>query len=188
MSTLQAPQVKVNSLTMALNFSVSTVFGVLFRITHERALPANYLNDMRKVIEDGLYAWLAEQTLLAVVLEVSLDTETTALERFGIAIAYSADPNMEVRQPPNEDITRLCRTLKALPPNAKYQVLVELAPNATEVPGWVATTAKEINVTQTEQVDDWGFGNIGLTMVYQGSEWGGVVDRNGDSREKVART
>lgn len=171
MSTIQAPQVKVNTMTMSVTFAVNTIFESLYRVTHERGLPADYLNDHHKVIENGLTAWLSEQTLLAALLEVSRDSETTGLERFGIGVGYSADPSEEVRQPPTEEFTRFIRTLHALPPEAKYRILVELAPNATEVSGWVATTAKEIHITKTEHFDDWGYGNIGLTMVYQGSEW-----------------
>jgi hypothetical protein len=43
------------------------------------------------------------------------------------------------------------------------------------------------NVTKSEHLQDWGYGNIGMTMVYQGSEWDSEEEKRGNNGEKVAR-
>lgn len=171
MNVLEAQRVDVNVLTMTGTVVANTVLNMLLRAVHERGLPPDYLNDTRKLIENGLGTWATQQTLRAVMLEVSRESDSSALERFIFPVIYQADPNMEVRQPPTEPLRELCHALKQLPPDAKYRVLADLAEGASKVPGWEPTTPKNLNVTQSFELPVWGFGNASLRMIYQGGEW-----------------
>ena len=162
--------VNVNTMTMTANFVVNQVFLTLFRIIRSRNLPPQYLSERRKIIEDGIFTWISEQTLKLLALEVFQEGSDQAIERFEFNFKYTADPVMDVNQPAVHAIEEFLGTLFQLPEDAVYQVLVQLQPGATDVSGWKSSRFKELNITQEKELGDWGFGNASVDMRYLGNQ------------------
>jgi hypothetical protein len=170
-STAQAQKVTVNIYTMTATAVTNGVFNMLFRIVKERGLPADYISDNRKVIEDGLFAWVSEQTLTKISLEIFQEGNSTALEKYNFDFEYLADPRMEPVPPSVASLQKLCKTLDNLPPQSKYRVVAFLADGATKVAGWSDTEPKDIDVTKEASITDWGFGHAAVKLTYQGGKW-----------------
>jgi len=58
--------VGVNIVQRSITYMVNTTFQVLLEIIKRRNLRPDLLIRNRKVIEDGLFTWLAEQSLLSI--------------------------------------------------------------------------------------------------------------------------
>lgn len=168
MSVKVAEKVGVNVLTMTANFVTTTVFNTLFRIVNERGLSSDYIYENRNAIERGLFTWVSEQSLTRLVLEVFSDEREEALELFEFEFFYSADPNMDVRQPPIATVSDFCRSLKSLPKGVKYRIIASLTEGASVAEGWASTTPRRINA-QTENIQGtWGFGHAEIRLTYRG--------------------
>lgn len=171
MTTMMAQKVSVNILTMTATMVTNTVFRMLFRIASERGLPPNYINENRKIIEDGLSTWVYEQTLTSLTMEVYQEGQTNSMERFRFDFVYLVDPNMQATEPPVKTLQELTQTLKNLPQGSKYRVVVNLKEGASTVPGWVTAESMPLNKTKESKVGDWGFGHASVTLTYEGSDW-----------------
>lgn len=162
--------VEVNMLTMTANFVSNTVFHSLSRIIQERGLSLDYLTENRKIIEDGIFIWVTEQSLQSLVLEVFRDGTDIALERFDYLFTYVADPVSIVSHPSIDRLTEFCRKLNSLPSEAKYRILVTLKAGATQVAGWSPTDFKKIQSVKEVEQGDWGFGFAGVKLIYKGGD------------------
>jgi hypothetical protein len=167
----QASKINVNVLTMTATYITNNVFNLLFRIINERGLTVDYINDNRKIIEDGLFTWVSEQSLNKLSLEVFQDGQEAALEKYNFDFRYSADPTDQAIPAPLKSLQELSKTLKGLPSNTKYRVVVSLKDGASTVPGWSETEEKDINVTKEAKVGGFGFGYAEVILTYQGGKW-----------------
>lgn len=163
--------VGVNIVQRSITYMVNTTFQVLLEIIKRRNLRPDLLIQNRKVIEDGLFTWLAEQSLLSIHLEVSVPGVEQAEERWDTIFEYLSDPNEQVRKPPIEALTDIAGRLQRLPEETVYRIIVSLKPDATEVPGWVPATFKSIEIDQDITAGEgWGFGNLGGKLYYKGGK------------------
>ena len=162
--------ITVNTMTMTANFVVNQVFLTLFRIAKGRNLSPLYLSEQRKVLEEGIFMWISEQTLKQLALEVFQKASDQAIERFEFDFNYVADPSMQVRQPAINSFEAFMATLNKLPDDATYHVLVTLKPNATQIEGWNSTQFKPLNITQKVDLGNWGFGKANVEMRYLGDQ------------------
>jgi hypothetical protein len=164
-------QIATNILIQSIHMVVNSVMEVFIETIYQRRLDPASLLAMRKLLEDGLYIWLHERTLLAVLLEVSLPESANALEQWEVVFAYSDDPTSEVKRAPTEELKRFSQTLKALPQGSAYRILVSLAPNAKSVPGWIPATRKNINPIVEQHFGNFGYGNLEGQMRYTSGTW-----------------
>jgi hypothetical protein len=160
----------INTMTKTSNFVVNSVFLTLFRIANGRDLSPTYLSERRQVIEEGIFTWISEQTLETLILEVYLMGTDQGLERYEFKFHYVADPDMEVRHTPIKQIETFLSTLKQLPSEATYQVLVTLKTGATQIPGWPPSKFKQINIKREENLGNFGFGHAGVEIRFLGSQ------------------
>lgn len=164
-------KVGVDLLTASVNFTVNMVFKGLLEIVRERGLSLYYLTNERECIEKGLFVWLSEESLQFLLLEVSRPESDKALEVFQFDFIYHTDPLQEVEKLNVEKLREFCRKLRTLPEGVSYQVKVNLESWASEVPGWGPCEFKELNEAEKAILDSWGYGDIGTSLVYLGSEW-----------------
>lgn len=163
--------VDVNLMEKSVTFMANAVIQTLFRVAHKRGLDPDYLQSNLPAIEAGLVTWLAEEKLLSLLLQVYLPGRDDALEDWETAFEYYADPFLEVQKPPIEQIEEACQQLAGLPAGAGYRVYARLAPDATEVAGWVPGTPLTIDADVEQEFDGTGFGHIGGKIRYRGGHW-----------------
>lgn len=163
--------VGINLMEKSVTFMANAVIQTLFRIAHKRGLDPGYLQSNVQIIEEGLVTWLAEEKLLSLLLQVYVPGRADALEDWETAFEYYADPYLEVQKPPIEQIEEACRQLASLPPAAGYRIYAHLAPDASEVAGWVPGTPLVIDVDVEQEFDGTGFGHIGGKIRYRGGRW-----------------
>lgn len=163
--------VGVNLMEKSVTFMANVVIQTLFRITHKRGLDPGYLQSNVQIIEEGLVTWLAEEKLLSLLLQVYVPGRDDALEDWETAFEYYADPFLEVQKPPIEQIEEACQQLASLPPEAGYRIYARLAPDASEVAGWVPGTPLVIDADVEQEFDGTGFGHIGGKVRYRGGRW-----------------
>ena len=175
MSVTTIGKVEVDLLTASTTYTVNMVFRALLEIARGRGLSSAYLTDRHESIEEGLYIWLSENSLLKVHLEVSLTHSEKALERFELAFEYVTDAKMELEKPNVERLRDFCRQLQTLPPGAEYRMLVSLERWASEVPGWTPSYFKELDADTETSITSFGYGAIGTTLVYRGASWDNEV-------------
>jgi hypothetical protein len=161
-------QVDTNILTQSMNMVVNSVMEILVEIIFIRKLDPADLLRRRKSLEDAMFVWLLERTLRGVIFEVSLPASSNALEQWDVAFAYSDSPDSQVKRAPTEELKRFGETLKALPPGSSFNIIVRLAPNAKDVPGWVSATKKNINPTVEKNFGTFGYGTIAGELRYTG--------------------
>jgi len=164
--------VGVNIVEKSVTYVSNTVIQLLFRIAHKRGLDPSYIQGNLDVIEKGLRTWLSEQKLRALLLQVFVADKDDALENWETMFEYYADPKEEVRKPPVQEIEKACEGLAKLPPGATYRIFASLDPDATEVDGWVPGTPKSLVAALEKVFEDWGFGQVGAKVRYQGGNWG----------------
>ena len=160
--------VSVNVMERSVTATSNWVFQLLLRIASLRGLPADYLLDKRQIVETGLFAWLAEQTLEGFSVEIWNPDSDEAIERFDFEFNYRAEADTKVRNPNMAKLEEFCHTLRGLPSNAQYRILVSTAPGATQVEGWYPGEFKPLHVDHEEQLSDHGFGFVGTKLVYRG--------------------
>lgn len=166
----QSVGVTVNTAERSVTFVANTMFQVLFRIATGRGLSPDYITRNREVIENGLFTWLAEQTLQRAYLEVFLSGHSQAIERWEFEFTYIDTPEAGAKQPPVAELAELCGILKALPRRAEYRVVVQTSPGATKVPGWKSTNLRSMGRCQSQELQAWGYGNISTKVTFRG-DW-----------------
>jgi len=173
MATITQQQVRVsmNVLTMSVNYMVNTVMQLMLRIIKERGLSPKELIRDRDLLEDGLSTWLREQTLESLHVEVVSRRGEKALEIWTTVLEYRAEPDLQVRKPPVDQLATLCKKLRSLPSGTRYRILVSLRPGATEVPGWVDAEFRPFTQAREETLSGWGYGHIGGKLVYREGVW-----------------
>ena len=175
MSVTTIEKVEVDVVTKSATYTINMVFMVLLEIARERGLSSAYLTDRHKSIEEGLFIWLSENSLLQVHFEVSMPHSDKALEMFELRFEYVTDAEKELVKPDVERLREFCRQLQALPPDAEYRMLVSLEDWASEVPGWEPSYFKDLDVDTETSLTDFGYGTIGTTLIYRGSSWPNVA-------------
>lgn len=171
MSVLTIETVQVNLVTQTATAVTNMIFRMLLEIARERGLSSNYLADGREVIEKGLFAWLAEESLILVRFEVSFPESENALEVFELTFEYVNGGSEELVKPEIERLREFCRELAALPQGVEYTVKVRHESWASEVEGWVPCTFKEVDVDREEYLGEFGYGVVEGSLMYQGSTW-----------------
>ncbi|HXE74702.1 MAG TPA: hypothetical protein VNN18_03555 [Candidatus Xenobia bacterium] len=161
--------VDVDILQRSVTYTVNTVFQTMFKVVGGRGLPSDYLIERRKVIEDGLFTWLTEQALFSLHVEVFKRGENKCIERWDFEFVYRAEPDEKVGRPPLEELEQFMSKLKSLPAGAQYGLLANLKAGYTEVPGWSPRELMELEATDEQRLNAWGYGNIGTTLIYRGS-------------------
>lgn len=167
-NVVQTTDVAVNVTERSVTYIANTVFQMLFRIANGRGLSPRYITENREVIENGLFTWLAEQSLQRACLEVYLPRARHALEQWEFEFSYVSDSVAGAEQPPIAELAELCARLKALPRRARYRVVVQTAPGATEVPGWEPTNLRSVGGSQSHELQAWGYGNIFAKVTFRG--------------------
>ena len=160
----------INTMTKTSNFVVNSVFLTMFRIANGRGLLPAYLIERRQIFEESVFTWISEQTLDTLTLEVYLDGTDKGLERYEFKFRYTADPDMTVRHAPIQQIEAFLSTLKQLPAQATYHVLVTLKTGATKISGWHSVQSKQMNVKREEHLGDFGFGHAGVEIRFLSSQ------------------
>jgi len=171
MGTLVTEQVNVgvNVMTESVNFTVNSTFQGMLRLAHARGLKPDHIIEKRERIENGLFTWLGEQSLLALHLEVFLGD--VALERFDLEFKYRAEADRNIRKPDISKLEEFCKRLPRLPDGIDYRVVVTTTDEASDVPGWSPTDLFPLDVTNECGLSEFGFGNIGTNLVYRGGRW-----------------
>lgn len=170
MSTVakQATEIAVNTVQKSVTYIANTMFQVFIRITSERHLGPGYITQNREIIENGLFVWLAEQTLEWACLEVFCPGIDQALERWDFQFSYVHTVQTELDRPPINGMTELCQKLRSLPTHAKYRIVVTTARGATEVPGWSPTKLRDLDESESQELEAWGYGNVSVKLTYKG--------------------
>ena len=159
--------VDTNILLQSKNMVVNSVMELLVEITYLRELdPASLIGD-RKGLEEVVYTWLHEGTLRGVLFEVSQPGNTNALEDWDVSITYRDTPDSEVKRAPTVELKRFCETLKSLPPGARYNIIMRLAPGAKEIAGWVPATKKHLTPTVEKSFGSFGYGTLEGKLDYR---------------------
>lgn len=164
----QSTGIQVNVSQQSVTYTVNCVARVAFRVVYARGLPADYMIAHREVIDRGLGVWVAEQTLRWVILEVFVQGQDHALERYEFDFEFTARASEEAREPPVSEIEEFCKQLDHLPEGATYRVIAQTAPDATAVPGWIATTLRPLHETASRTFEVWGLGAVTTSLTYRG--------------------
>jgi hypothetical protein len=164
----QSTGIRVNVSQQSVTYTVNSVVMVIFRLAYARGLPADYMIAHREDIDRGLGVWVAEQTLRWVILEVFVQGEDHALERYEFDFEFTARASEEAREPPVSEIEEFCKRLDHLPEGATYRVVAQTAPNATAVPGWIATSVRPLHETASRTFEVWGLGAVTTSLTYRG--------------------
>jgi hypothetical protein len=166
--TRQATDVVVNIAERSVVFITNTMFQMLLRITSERNLGPRYITDHREDLENGLFVWLAEQSLRSAYLEIFIEGEDRALERWDFQFTYKLNADTATKHPPVGELSKLCSKLESLPAEARYLVVVITAQDASKVPGWGPTKLRVLNESSSESLEAWEYGNISVGVTYRG--------------------
>ncbi|MBM4017137.1 MAG: hypothetical protein FJ288_02225 [Planctomycetes bacterium] len=169
----QSTGTKVNVSQQSVTFTVNSIVRVAHRIAYARHLPPDYMIAHREDIDRGLGVWVAEQTLRRLILEVFVEGEDHALERYDFDFEFTARGGEEARDPPVSEIENFCKQLDRLPEGATYRVVVQTAPDATPVPNWFATTTRQLVEAASMTFEAWGLGAVGTCLTYRGGSRAG---------------
>jgi len=164
----QSTEVTVNLAERSVTYVSNTVFQLLFRITHRRGLRSAHITEDREIIENGLFTWLSEQTLLRACLEVFLPGDNKVLEQWEFRFNYTSGHGDGTKYPPVAELEEFCARLRSLPQRADYRIVTQTSPGATEVPGWELTEFRPIDRSQSQEFQAWGYGNITATLTFRG--------------------
>jgi len=168
----ESTNIAVNVTERSVTYTANTLFQVFLRLVAFRELSPEYIIKDREIIENGLFAWLAEQTLEKVYLEVYTESGSEAIERWDFDIIYEASSNKKTRKPPLQQLEQITSKLKSLPDDTKYRIVVHTSPGAVKVPGWHPTELRQLNESQREEFNGWGYGNISVGFTYRGGKGG----------------
>ncbi|MBI2858128.1 MAG: hypothetical protein HYX90_03520 [Chloroflexi bacterium] len=166
-------KVGVNLLEKSVTFMANTLLQMGYRIEHSRGLKPGYMSANHQVIEAGLRTWLAEQKLLSLHFQILDPQADAALEEWETVIEYTANPREELRKPPVEQLEGLTARLRSLPSSARFRLFVRLAPDASEVPGWVPGGLSPLqgSVSEDTEVGEHGFGHVWGKTRYRSGTW-----------------
>jgi len=165
----QATNVTVSTVERTATYVTNTVVQGLLRIVGGRHLDAGYLAQNREVIEQGLFVWVAEQTLQEVHLEVYIPGQDAAIERWDFTFTYTNVGGSSPTSPPVAQLGEVCARLRDLPPGVEYRVVVYTAPGATKVPGWEPTELRQLNQAAEQHLEGWGHGTAAVRLTYRSS-------------------
>ena len=160
--------VQVNILERSVTFTVNIVFQTVFKIIGGRGLQADYLIDSRKVIEDGLFAWLSEQTLISLHVEIFRPGQDSCIERWDFDFEYRAEMDENITPPPLQELEEIFGKLDALPAGSDYQFAVRLKSPHVRVRGWSPAPMKALGAPDEHRFSGWGYGAIGTSLTYRG--------------------
>jgi hypothetical protein len=184
-------KLKVNLLEKAVTFMANILLQMGYRISHWRVPGSRYMSRTHQILEDGFRTWLTEGTLLDVNFEIYDPLTDKAYEVGVVELEYLADPNEDeenvVKKPPIDQLEGLFTRLQTLPEGAKFRVVVNTAPGASEVEGWYPTVLKEFMGGVKEDIevgDGHGFGHIKGKTRYLISNWG---EQGEDPAGRIAR-
>ena len=163
----QSATVQVNVTERSVTYITNTMFRMFLRIARACGLTPDYITSNREIIENGLFAWLAEATLLQAHLEVYFPGQGDALERWDFAFSYASTPGAGTHEPPVAEAERFCAALEALPPGASFRVVIQTAPGATEVPGWVPAQLRRLDETGNQAFEAWGLDGLSAAVTYR---------------------
>jgi hypothetical protein len=176
MSTGTGVQVMVDLLEKTVTYTVNILLQLAYRVEGGRGLSGEgYMSRLHETIERGFRTWVSEQKLLFVRFQLYDPTSNEAYEVVQVNLTYTTDPHEEVVKPPIEQLEALMKKLKKLPPDAKFGVIVQNAPGASEVPGWSPAAFKELMGGVSEEIEigdkEHGFGHVWGKVVYTISNW-----------------
>ncbi len=175
MGTTTSLKIGVDLLTQSTVFASNSIVQVAFRVEAGRTQGGHYMMNSADEIEKALKIWLREQTLRRVTLELYSPASDTCYEKCVMELSYVADPKTEATKPPVAELEALFATLEKLPSDAKFRFLVECAPGATEVPGWVPSEYKPLagglKADHKVGTGGHGYGHISSEMIYYESNW-----------------
>ena len=173
MGTLVSEKVDigVNVLERSVTATANWVFQLALRVAKLRGLSPDSLIGKRQIIEDGLFTWLAEQTLEGISIEILDSKGEDAFERFDFEFTYRAEADLAVRNPNIAKLEEFCRTLRELPSGVEYRMVVSTASGATKVEGWYPYEFRPLHVDTEQLLSDHGFGNVGTKLIYRGGAW-----------------
>jgi hypothetical protein len=167
--TRQSTDIVVDTTQVTATYVMNTVLQAFLRICSSRRLGPNYINENREILENGLFAWIVEQTLKTAYLEVFIDRQKEAMERWDFTFTYENRPEKPSCKPPIQELNALCTRLKVLPAGTKYRVVVQTAPGAIQVPGWEPTKLRELTDSSSCEFSGWAYGNVGVDVKYRGN-------------------
>jgi len=180
MAKIRGIGVGANVMEKSVTYVCNTVIQLFFRILHKRGLDAGFLSSSLEVLENGLRTWLGEQKLKEMHLEVSLPHSSDALEDWKAIFEYYAEPDENVRKPPVEEVERICQELRALPAGAIYRIVAVTEPDASDVPGWIASSLKPLRDATERPFSGWGYGHVGAKFFYHGGFLDGLHNQQKD--------
>lgn len=163
--------IRTQSTTAVANMTIQSILHIL----RERGLPPDHVVRKRETIESGLFAWLAEESLRTLSVEIYDARSRIALERWDLSFEYSTTPDPTFRAVNRERIAAHCSKLNKLPAGTAVRVVVQTAPGASVVDGWSPTEYYELQSSGHVDISSHGFGNIGAKLVYRGGS-----SRSGD--------
>jgi hypothetical protein len=178
MSTGAGVQVKVDLLEKAVNYTVNILLQLAYRVEGGRGLSgAGYMSRLHEIIERGFRTWVSEQKLIFVRFEIYDPTSNQAYEVIQANLTYIDDPREKAVKPPIDQLEKLMKRLKKLPSDAKFGVIVQNAPSASDVPGWQPSAFKELIGGLSEEIEvgdeEHGFGHVLGKIIYRIGNWGG---------------
>jgi hypothetical protein len=176
MSTGAGVHVTVDLLEKTVNYTVNILLQLAYRVEGGRGLSsAGYMSRFHEIIERGFRTWVSEQKLLFVRFQLYDPTSNEAYEVVQVNLTYTADLHEKVVKPPIEQLETLMKKLKKLPPDAKFGVIVQNAPGASEVPGWQPAEFKKLMGGVAEEIkvgdEKHGFGHVLGEIIYTISNW-----------------
>ncbi|MBI1744517.1 hypothetical protein HYR54_15830 [Candidatus Acetothermia bacterium] len=131
----------VKTLGMSVTHTVTETIHAWLRITGGLDLDTNMLINGRDSIEKVLKTWITSRHLKAVFLEVYHPGSNQCVARFDLV--YSYDPTCSNEAGgytiKMDSIDEVVKQLKSKVQGAIYRIIVDLAENAPQVPGWTPT-------------------------------------------------
>jgi len=165
----QSTEVAVSLTERTVTYVANTMFQMLLRISSERNLGPGYITRNREELENGLFVWVAEQTLQRAYLEVFLPGEDEALEQWEFQFTYKRTSGA-AEQPPLTELSQLCSELRSLPAKARYRVVVNTSSDASKVPGWEPTRLRNLKESNSQNLKAWSYGDVSVGLTYKGGK------------------
>lgn len=132
--------VSVRSYTHATTYVADNILKSLKDILVYSGLAPDKLAADREVLHRGISAWIESGHLRTIVLEVYNPSTDAVVGRWDIHITYEWSGGDGQFWTDTEAIRFAIKKAGVLPSTARYAVIVDLKDNASNVPGWSATT------------------------------------------------
>lgn len=132
--------VAVRSYTHAVTYVADNLLKSLKDILLYSGLDPAKLSGDRDVLHRGISAWIESGHLRKIVLEVFAPSTNALVGRWDINISYEWTGGDGQFWTDTEMIRFAIKKAGLLPTNAKYDVVVDVAPGAPHVPGWTSTS------------------------------------------------